>query len=282
MTQVTVNIIGAGGVGHTLMALLNGVPDIVVQDVLSARLLSAQAVVQAVGKGRAVKTCEDLRPADLWILSVPDTCIAEVATEVADSFRELETTGSVAFHCSGFFAADQMAPLRDLGWHLASVHPVLSFADPAAAVRSFPGTHCGIEGDEPALDVIRPLLTKIGAHPFPIKSESKSLYHAAAVISNNFTVVVQAIAREAWEEAGVPSETAEQLNEGLLRATCENVVANGPQGALTGPAARGDDFVVRQQGQDVANWHREAGGLYDTLSTMAKRLKAHGTTFRRS
>ncbi|CTQ55204.1 hypothetical protein LP7551_03745 [Roseibium album] len=278
MSELTVNLIGAGRVGQTLLGLLSKAPDCIVQDVLSNSYTSAENAVKFAGAGRAVRDCTELHPADLWILAVPDTQIAVVADRLAEVLPKWDSgqLAPVAFHCSGFFAAEQMAPLRKLGWHLASVHPVLTFATPELALRQFNGVHCGVEGDAAALEVVNPLLESLGAKPFSIKSESKSLYHAAAVISNNFTVVLQAIAREAWAEAGVPADIAEQLNDSMLRATYENVSMEGPQKALTGPAARGDDFVVQKQGEDVANWSLEVGTIYKEMSVLARRLKSTG------
>ena len=278
MGQLKVNLIGAGRVGQTLLRLLSELPGYDVQDVLSNSIASAEKAVTFAGAGRVAQNYDALRSADIWILAVPDTKIAEAADNLAKVFG-VGAEGSsvpVAFHCSGFFPADQMQALRKIGWHLASVHPVLTFATPDRAVRQFKGVLCGVEGDDPALEVITPLLEKMGAAPFSIRSESKSLYHAAAVISNNFTVVLQAIAREAWAEAGVDAEITEQLNDTMLRATYENVSADGPRAALTGPAARGDDFVVAKQGADVANWDPAVGQVYKELSNMARRLKSEG------
>lgn len=192
MSNVRVNLVGAGRVGQTLLGLLRSLPGYSIQDVLSSRLISAQNAVQNVKAGRAVEKYTRLKPADLWILTVPDSQISTTAAEIAKVFkdRDIEGQSPVAFHCSGFFAADQMAPLRDLGWRLASVHPVLTFTDAATAIKQFEGTLCGIEGDKIALAFIEQLLKELGAVPFQIESENKSLYHAAAVISNNFTVVL--------------------------------------------------------------------------------------------
>ncbi|MCV0425533.1 MAG: DUF2520 domain-containing protein [Roseibium sp.] len=278
MSQMMVNLIGAGRVGQTFLRLLSDVPDCTIQDILSHTYSSAENAVRFAGAGRAVHDYTQLRPADLWILAVPDTQIAVVAEQLAGALSKHESNQSIVIHCSGFFAAEQMSALRQLGWKLASVHPVLTFATPELAVRQFKGVFCGIEGDAAALETLNPLLEKIGAKPFPVESESKSLYHAAAVISNNFTVVLQAIAREAWAEAGVPGYVAEQLNNSMLRATYENVSSEGPQTALTGPAARGDEYVVTKQGEDVARWHPAAGKIYQEMSQLAHRLKSRGTT----
>lgn len=278
MSEITVNLVGAGRVGQTLLRLVTNCSGYRVQDVVSGRAETAEAAVAFAGAGQAVRDLVSMRPADIWIIAVPDTQILPVSQKLAEVAARLPGETPVAFHCSGFYAAEALASLREFGWPTASVHPVLTFADPETAVGQFEGTWCGAEGDSEALIVIEPLLTRLGARVFPIRSEAKSLYHAAAVISNNFTVVLQALAREAWAEAGVPDDVARSLNSALLRATYENVAAYGPQTALTGPAARGDTEVVVQQGHDVSDWHPEAGKVYRIFSDMASSLKTNGTT----
>lgn len=128
-----------------------------------------------------------------------------------------------------------------------------------------------------AVQAAEDLFASIGGVPFRIASERKELYHAAAVFSNNFATALQAIARAAWRDAGVPDEIAAQLNASLINATAENVVELGPVGALTGPAARGDRLVVKGQGEVVLEWNEEAGRLYVALSALAERLKSKGS-----
>jgi len=266
MTQV--NIIGAGRVGQTFLKVLGSN----VGDVASARYASAVRAVEQAGQGRATEVA-DMRSAEVWLLTVPDTQIRSASSDLARAGHP----ASIAVHCSGFHTADVMAPLCDAGWQLASAHPNLSFADPVVAAANFPGTPCGVEGDGVAVKAVENLLIEVGARPFRIASDRKALYHAAAVFSNNFATVLQAIAREAWNDAGVPEALASDINASLLRATCENTIRQGPRDALTGPAARGDNDVVASQGETVAQWNAPAGELYHVLSAMAARLKADGS-----
>ncbi|MEO1536746.1 MAG: DUF2520 domain-containing protein [Pseudomonadota bacterium] len=262
----TVNIIGAGRVGRTFLRLFG--PR--VQDIASATRASADAAVATTGHGQA-SDLGHLRPADIWILTVPDTQIAIASEALAET-----AAPAIAIHCSGFHPAEIMAPLRRTGWHVASAHPNLSFADPDAAARRFAGTPCGVEGDDIAVAAIEPILVGLGAKTFRIASDQKALYHAAAVFSNNLATVLQAIARDAWRDAGVPDDIAAALNKSLLDTTAENVAKYGPQDALTGPAARGDTAVVEAQASQVAAWNTEAGAVYRRLSAMAMRLKTTG------
>ncbi|MGO4560227.1 Rossmann-like and DUF2520 domain-containing protein [Mesorhizobium sp. 2RAF21] len=275
---VKVNLIGAGRVGQTFLRLLNNVNSVAVGDVLSRSYSSALRAAASVGAGRAVRRLEDMEPAQLWLIAVPDDQIAAISEKMSRLLLVSRMEPPVAVHFSGFHSSDMLKPLRDKGWFAASCHPVLSFPDPASAVNGFKGTYCGTEGDEPAVAMLGPLLFAIGAHAFPIRADRKALYHAAAVFSNNFTVVLQAIAMEAWAQSGVPLEVAEVLCSSLLGSASTNVLRLGPQAALTGPAARSDQEVMRLQRASVSEWYAEAGEVYDRLSKMAHRLKLTGTT----
>ncbi|MCI5041462.1 MAG: DUF2520 domain-containing protein [Donghicola eburneus] len=272
--MVRVNVVGAGKVAQTLMLLFRGSEGVAVQDVYSRSFASAEGAVALAGAGRAVIALAEMAPPDLWLLTVPDDQISAAAVTLAASCA----APSVVVHCSGFFSSDALAPLAQAGWQVASCHPVLSFADPHTARDQFSGTYCAVEGDAAAVALISDLIAQVGGQPFPVNAEKKALYHAAAVFSNNFAVVLQAIAAEAWVEAGVPDVVAAALGDKLLAGAAANVARLGPAAALTGPAARGDQDVLTRQGAEVSAWHPEAGEVYRAMSQLAGRLKASGKT----
>jgi predicted short-subunit dehydrogenase-like oxidoreductase (DUF2520 family) len=273
----TFNVIGCGRVGQTLAALLHQHALVQVQDLYSRSFRSAEQAAKFVGAGQPVAELTQMRAADVWLLSVPDAQVGAAAQALADA-QGAKLAGSTVFHNSGFLSSAVLQPLQDLGCHVASAHPVLNFASPDTGVRQFAGTPCGLEGDALALAWLNTALTAIGGHCFEIASADKPLYHAAAVFSSNFTVVLQGIAQDAWRSAGVPPELMRPLTEALLRSTVDNVLAMGPAQALTGPAARGDTAVVQAQGEVVKCWNAPAGDVYKTLSELAAQLKKHGKT----
>ncbi|WP_376870401.1 Rossmann-like and DUF2520 domain-containing protein [Albirhodobacter sp. R86504] len=272
--MLTINIIGAGAVGRTIGRLIvrEGVGTI--QDIHNRSQETAQNAASFIQSGRVCATIKRMRPADLWLLSVSDGQIASAAHALAQAGHP----AAAAVHFSGFLASSELAPLSAQGWSCASLHPVLSFAEPARALEAFKGSLCGVEGDEPAAALVQRVFTPLGARCFHVETASKGLYHAAAVFTSNFTTVLQAVAREAWAQAGVEDAIAKDMQASLLASTVTNLAALGPQAALTGPAARGDGDVVARQSQQVSNWHPDAGRAYDLLSEMAKRLKATGQT----
>lgn len=267
-----VNLIGPGKVGQTLLRRVVMTDAGRIQDIFARRMQAAESARDFAGAGRATGVLADMRPADLWLLTVPDGQIEAVAEQLA----ALDHPPAIAVHCSGFYPSSILSPLARKGWQVASAHPVLSFADPESASVQFPGCHCGVEG--PASDPVSRFFTALGAQVFAIRTEGKALYHAAAVISNNFTTVLQALAQEAWAEAGVPEEVRADLHAVLLKGTVDNILTRSPQASLTGPAARGDLAVVEAQGAEVAAWKPDAGELYRLMSAMAARLKTTGQT----
>jgi predicted short-subunit dehydrogenase-like oxidoreductase (DUF2520 family) len=268
--MLTLNLVGCGRVGKTLARLWHTEQVVQIQDVLTTSRDSAARAVTFIGSGLPVQVLAQMRPADLWLIGVPDRQLALSALDMARAFAS--HTPAMAFHCSGAMASSVLAPLRENGWQVASAHCILSFADPASAVQQFNGTPCGIEGDAPLAGRLQKIFAAIGARCFPIEAENKLLYHAAAVFATNFLPVLQAVAEDLWKSSGVPPEMLPQLRSSLLRNAVDNLLALGPAGALTGPAARGDTDLVTRQAQALAQWDTSTANAYRALSELAARL----------
>ena len=84
--------------------------------------------------------------------------------------------------------------------------------------------------------------------------------------------MLQDLAEQLWQHSGMPPELVLQLRERLLNNAVNNIVALGPQAALTGPAARGDQALVATQGQAVSRWNCDAGAAYQALSLLAGKM----------
>lgn len=267
---------GAGRVGQTLARLWQQQGTFAVQDVLTTTPASAQAACAAIGAGRPVAALQAMRPADVWMLAVPDTQLPKVAQALSAGVTASAGLGAqtMAFHCSGALGSAQLAPLVSLGWQTASAHCILSFASVQAAVAQFPGTACALEGHSRACSLLRAAYTDIGAHCFSVATEHKLLYHAAAVFATNFLPVLQSVAEDAWRSAGVPAELIPGLRASLLAHAVNNITTLGPAAALTGPAARGDTEAIARQAVAVKAWNAEAGAAYAALSVLALQLAA--------
>lgn len=265
----TINLIGGGRVGQTLGRLLSQDGQVRVQDLLTRSQVSAELALAFMGSGRAIGHMTDMRPADLWMLAVPDAQIAPVAAALAACDG---LPAATIFHASGALSADLLKPLQDKGWRVASAHCLLSFASPALALQQFAGTPCALEGDAQALAELRTLFTRLGAQCFDVRTQDKMLYHAGAIFATNFLPVLQDLAEQLWQHSGMPQPMVQHLRASLLRNAVDNITRLGPQAALTGPAARGDTALVAAQGQAVQQWNASAGQAYQALSALARQL----------
>ncbi|MBA3059564.1 MAG: DUF2520 domain-containing protein [Gammaproteobacteria bacterium] len=275
--MTTINLIGAGRVGRALGRAWHSSGAFCVQDVLTRSLASAEQAVAFIGAGRAVTEMAQMRPADVWMLAVPDSEIASTAAALAKALAKsphLAKRATLTFHCSGALASAEMEPLRALGWQLASAHCLLSFANPELALQQLAGTPCALEGDPLAVTALQPAFESLGARCFGLAAEHKLLYHAGAVFATNFLPVLQDLAQQLWQGSGMSAAMAAQLNATLLHNAVDNLLALGPASALTGPAARGDTALVQRQGDAVAQWDATAGEAYRALSQLASKLAA--------
>ena len=296
----TLNLIGAGRVGQTLGRLWAQTGVFAVQDVLTRSPASAQAACEFIGAGAPAQSLGVMRHANVWLIATTDAQIAASAAALAahaaqglllasaSPARQMglvnaaPPTGpavlapsATAFHCSGALGADQLAPLSALGWQVASAHLILSFANAEAACAQFAGTPCALEGDTAARALLQVAFTAIGAPCFEVRSQDKLLYHAAAVFATNFLPVLQSVAEDAWRATGVPEALLPHLRASLLNNAVSNITRLGPQGALTGPAARGDTAAIARQAAAVGAWDDKAGAAYAALSALALRLASH-------
>jgi predicted short-subunit dehydrogenase-like oxidoreductase (DUF2520 family) len=269
------NIVGCGKVGQTLAHLWRGSGTFEIQDVLTTSLPSAQRACTLIGGGNPVPSLAVMRPADVWMIGVQDAHIAATATTLAQAVGNLSATHNAAcvvFHCSGALSSVVLEPLAALGWQTASAHCILSFSTAATAIAQFSGTACALEGDSAALACLRPSFERIGAQCFGVESDQKLVYHAAAVFATNFLPVLQKLAEDAWRASGVPSALLPGLRAALLNNAVANILRTGPEGALTGPAARGDTAAIARQSAAVSAWDAQAGAAYDVLSALALRM----------
>ena len=272
----TLNILGCGRVGSTLGHLWRAQGVFLIQDVHNTSAASADQAVQFMKAGWPVQRLHDMRPADVWMIAVPDRQTAQTAELLAQHLKGT-TKPATVFHCSGAFSSAELQPLRELGCQTASAHCILSFSAPSSAVTQFAGTPCALEGDAVAIQTLQSAFETIGANCFNLAAKDKVLYHAAAVFATNFLPVLQVVAADLWQSTGMPKELIAPLNASLLSKAMQNIARQGAAKALTGPAARGDTELVALQGAAVAAWSAEAGAAYKALSQLAAQIAKNGT-----
>ncbi len=231
-SPLRVGIIGAGRVGTALAAALRD---------------AGTQVVGPLGRGEKPTGC------DAIVLCVPDAEIAAAAETVT-------AAAPLIGHTSGATPLEALAHAGVPGFGL---HPLQSFAHPG--VR-FEGAGAAVAGTSPeALAFATALAERLGMTPFEIDDDGRAAYHAAASVASNFLVTLQAAAEAIAAGAGLGREEARALLMPLVRQTVENVAELGPEAALTGPVARGDESTVAAQRAAVEGTAPELLAVFDEL-----------------
>jgi predicted short-subunit dehydrogenase-like oxidoreductase (DUF2520 family) len=268
----TLNVIGCGNVGKALSRLWTRHGVLKVQSILNRSLESGSRAVEFVGSGHAIESYAQMEKADIFMIAASDEAIEQCCRRLCHT--GLLEQGVVVFHCSGSLPSTLLEPAKKRGASVASVHPVKSFADPAAAVETFAGTFCALEGDPQACSVLRDTLQQCGAITFAVEPECKAIYHAATVVICNYLVALMEVGLRGLEQAGIPRETAMQVIEPIVRETADNVFKLGPVQALTGPIARGELSVVQKHCQALGRWDEKILRIYQSLGQVAVELAA--------
>ena len=235
-----VSIIGAGRLGTALsVALLRrgySIESVVARHVQKAR--QAASFLDAKLQVLAAKQLLTLRPADVFLITVPDDQIAGVAAQLT----ALEFAAT-ALHTSGALSSDVLAPLRKRGWQTGSIHPLVSVSDIDAALeRAF----WSVEGDAAALRIGKAIVRDLGGQSFSIRSEHKPLYHAAAVMVSGNVVALFDVALEMLIHCGLNRKTARSILLPLIASTVRSLETKDPAEALTGTFSRGDVETVKR------------------------------------
>ena len=169
------------------------------------------------------------------LLCVPDAEIEAAAAAVAGAARFVG-------HASG---ATPLTALAASGAAAFGLHPLQTVSDRDAL---FTGCGCAVAGSTPeSLATATALAEALGMRPFEIADGDRAAYHAAASVASNFLVTLEAAAERIAGEAGLAPHEARALLAPLVRTTVENWAAHGPERALTGPVARGDEATIARQ-----------------------------------
>lgn len=183
--------------------------------------------------------------ADVVLLCVPDTAIADVA-------RGLTPGRGWVGHTSG------VTPLKALDTHERrfGLHPLQSFTRDRGA-EQLDGAYAAVTGEtEEAREVGFELARLLGLRPFALAEEDRALYHAGAAIASNYLVTLHDAAAEIFEEVGAPPEGLRPLMQGVIDSGFE----------LTGPIARGDWATVDRHFEAIRARKPKLEPLYRVLA----------------
>lgn len=272
------SIIGCGRVGVTLSAFLSG-KTFQAAAFFSRSPASARFARAMTGQGCCVDTgIQAVRASDIVFIATPDSAIEPVCQALAgeNAFDDHHTV----YHLSGALSSDILAGARNAGADTGSLHPLQAFTPfEKGQFNPFSRINMSVEGTPQAVKTGTRIISELGARPFTIPTDAKTLYHAAAVAASNYLVTLQNMALELLMETGLEEAKAFDILAPLIRGTLDNIRARGCAGALTGPVARGDLDIIRRHLGEIDQKFPENAELYRTLGRYTLALASRNNTY---
>jgi predicted short-subunit dehydrogenase-like oxidoreductase (DUF2520 family) len=179
------------------------------------------------------------------MVCVRDPQLDETIEEVIAAARDGRISrGTVILHTSAIAEPVGLRTLNESGFPGGTFHPLVPFSNPEVSAELLRKGWVGIDGENAARSASRRLAGHIGARTLDIPPGRKPAYHAAAVMSSNFPVVLASVAGHLLHDIGVPDSSAYQAVESLMSGALANMKNALPDDALTGPIVRGDAETV--------------------------------------
>lgn len=263
----TLNIIGCGQLAKTLGYLFNKYQRYHIQNLYCRDFEKTLAAQKFIGKGEALLSQDTMKPADAYLLAVPDDQITTVSSQLA--VKKIIRADDIVFHLSGALNSTVLSLLSEQGARVASAHPIKSFSDSSIDVANFAGIYCTLEGDKNACQILATEFRALGAHIMMINAEQKLLYHAATVMACNYQVCLIEIALKTFQSIGIDEVNALNLLQPLVNGLCARIFTSGTTQALTGPIVRGDSNLVKAEIQALKNFSPDIADVYQLLGKFA-------------
>jgi len=252
-----IGFIGAGRLGTALAWSFaqHGLRVVAVASMLAAdaeRLAAAipGCAVRAEGQ-QVVDGC------DLVFVTTPDGAIGDTTGQ----FRW--RPGMAAVHCSGVTDVAALDHAAAGGAMTGGFHPMQTFGDPAAAVRSLPGCTITIEAPEPLNAALVAIAERLECRINRLPPGMRGRYHAAAGYTSQFINALFAEAATIWQSWGATEEDAVRALLPLARGTLASIESAGVANGMPGPVSRGDIGSIEKHvaaltplGPDVMQFYR--------------------------
>jgi predicted short-subunit dehydrogenase-like oxidoreductase (DUF2520 family) len=239
----TITLIGAGSLAHALGPALKSAGYKI--NAIASRD-TPKSHQRAVSLARKLKTktvpLKDVVPAsDIIWLCHTDDALPETARLLG---QRSGWKGKVVLHSSGALTSEVLAPLKEVGAHVATLHPMMTFV-PGTKPR-MQNVPFAAEGDPRAVKAAKEITKALKAEVFEIKKEAKVLYHALGSFSSPMVVAALVTAERVGRAAGFSQKQLTKVMGPILQQTIRNYLERGAAAAFSGPIKRGDLNTIRR------------------------------------
>ncbi|PJM73804.1 nuclear receptor corepressor 1 [Bifidobacterium primatium] len=273
-----IGFIGAGKVGCALGTHLSGSATVTVSGYYSRSMASSQTAADALNAAaREAAADSDAAAAaafsslmsavelsDMLIVTTPDDAIAGVWHDLR-ALPDDAVSGMAIGHCSGCLSSRVFDGSDEAGVSAFSMHPMQAVSErfPADGRDQLDGAFFALEGDARVAEAMSQLLTSLGNPNRTIDADSKTRYHAAAVMASNLPIALWNQAVETLRSCGFTETDARNTLSSMIRHNADSFCERGAKAALTGPVERADTGTIEAHLKALSN---DALAVYRPLS----------------
>ena len=195
--------------------------------------------------------------ADVYIISVSDNALPGIV-------HDLKLPGKVVAHTAG---SVPMEVLKNVTHHYGVFYPLQSIRKEITRLPEIPIFFEG--SDDIAISALKKLAESISfEQPVFAGSEDRMKLHIAAVVVNNFTNHLYALAEQYCKKEGIDFR---QLLP-LIEETVQRLKTNSSADTLTGPAIRHDQPTI-QKHLELLKDHPQLQNIYQLLTESIQHTK---------
>lgn len=223
--MISVVIIGSGNVAQHLISAFAKSETVEVIQVFSRNVATE---IKKFDASKITNNFSKLKEADLYIISVTDTAIKEVSSQIP--FKN-----KLVVHTSGSVAITELNDKNRRG----VFYPLQTFSKNKSV--DFSEIPICLEAEnETDYQLVEKVGKSISEKTFKINSEQRKALHVAAVFSCNFVNHLYEIGNKICDENQVPFE----ILQPLIIETANKIKTLSPSEAQTGPAKRNDTQTI--------------------------------------
>jgi len=213
-----------------------------------------------------VTTLEDWTPVNTSIVLVatPDDILSEIAFRLADILDTFSRREGQVIHFSGIQTSDEFHPLRELGFNVASLHPLQTVPSVEIGRVSLLNCPWAFEGDGPEL--CQQIVADLDGRMVEIAFEAKVPYHLAAVFASNLMIALEDMAVDIAQEAGIEPEQFVDFFGPLISQTIVNFLRKRTAVVISGPIRLKDVSTIEKHIAWMDNADEKYRIVYTELS----------------
>lgn len=225
--MIKVVIIGSGNVAQHLIKVMQTAVNVNLVQVFAR---NKESILHLIDEVKITSNYNDIKEADVYIISVSDNAIAEVS-------NNLPFTNRLVVHTSG---TSELSVLNSKN-RKGVFYPLQTFSkDKEIDFSSIP--ICLEAENDADFKTLEKLAQNLSQKVFDISSEQRKSLHVAAVFVCNFVNHMYTIGNQICEENNVPFEVLQPL----IIETASKITTLKPEDAQTGPALRNDTKTINK------------------------------------